>query len=84
MTPFDKIETSQSIRDVEVAMARYRMLVAVHFTRMQATIAESQDALSKSRALLGRTRGGAVGETGWHGVLPSMPPLTPPRVDIDG
>ena len=65
MTPFDKSDTFQSIRDIEGAMARYRMLVAVHFISMRTTLAESQDALSKSRALLGKTSCAAVGQTGW-------------------
>ncbi len=65
MTPFDKTDTLQSIRDVEGALARYRILVAVHFTSMRTTLAASQDALSKSRELLGKTSGGTVGQTGW-------------------
>lgn len=65
MTPFDKTNTIESIRDVEGELARYRTLTAVQFTSLQTTLTESQDALSKSRALLGKTLVASVGQTGW-------------------
>ena len=56
MTPFDMLDTAESIRHVNVALTRYRELTAVQFVSFAKTLTDTEEVLARSRTLLTKVR----------------------------
>ena len=56
MTLHTKPDTAAAIRELTCTRDRRRIVVLEHFAVLKKATADSQDALAKSRALLGKVR----------------------------